>query len=152
MAEYVIERWQQDHRKQKPWIVRKDGELMKYSERDSHPRIFKKRKDAEAHAAADKANEEWRARILTQDQAGVCEWDEAEEAEIEKYVTKLRENPLQWTMNGQHPFVTIARIQHDKDAETLTQSNWTDCEFYHAQKRRVMAARVEAFKRAGEAL
>lgn len=122
---------------------------MKYSERDTLPRTFNTRKQAQEFADTDRQRDEYRARVFEQDRTRQYEWDADENAQIDGLAQKLRENPEQWTWNGPSHFVDMSRMQHVKDAEALESRNWLDCDFYHAEKRRLMAARREAFRRAG---
>ena len=145
---YEIKRDESDHRKVKPWIVLKNGEPMKY-DGCRYAQRFKTRKDAQEKVTQDIEWDAYLVRLHEQDAAGVYEWNAGETEEIEKFTQQLLENPEQWTFNGPARFADIAQHQHWKDAKDLESDAWIDVKRFKAERRRRMAARAEAFKRAG---
>lgn len=149
MSHYEIKRDESDHRKVKPWMVLKDGIQMTWDAGRPYPRRFVTRKDAQAEIDKDIAHDAYLARLYEQDAAGFKEWNAAESKEIDDYAAVLRENAESWTFFGKYTAQNIARQQHKKDAKDLESESWIDPKRVHAEKRRIMAARAEAFKRAG---
>ena len=111
----------------------------------------KTKKECVAQVSVLIALDEYRARVLEQDASGVYVWDTDEEKHIAEYVEALRTNRECWTMNGKMTLQEKARLQQSKDKSVVEgpRSCWTDPDTYFAEKRRTMAARAEAFKRAG---
>lgn len=146
---YSIERDPTDHRTNRCWIVRKDGVALVYTMGSRCPQTFKNRKDAQARIDDDIAHDAYLANLFAQDTATVRTWTPAEQKEIDDYAAILKANEESWTFCGKRTAQIIARQQHEKDAECLLSNSWVDPKRLHAEKRRIMAARTEAFKRAG---
>lgn len=146
---YSIERDLTDHRKTKPWIVLKDGVALTYTMGSHFPETFKNRKEAQVKMQVDIAHDAYLARLFTQDIATVRTWTPAEQKEIEDYAAVLSANEECWTFHGKRTAQFIARHQHETDTKDISHDHWVNPKRFHAEKRRVMAARVEAFKRAG---
>ena len=151
MSTYEIKRDESNRRKVKPWIVLKDGGPLKYTAHNSYYRTFDTRKQAQEAIDEDAAHDAYLARLYEQDAEGFKEWSTEESKEIDAYAEILRANTERWTLGGKLEAQAIARQQHQEDAKALTQQ-WMDTKRTHAEKRRIMAARAEAFKRAGVAL
>lgn len=135
----------------KRWIVTKDGEPVKWSAGDHYPQTHQRKRDAVEYIGKLKVGDAWTALLFAQDATGVYVWTPEEEKQINDYAVVLKVNATRWNFFGQQPAQDIARDQHVKDAEALDKQ-WIDTKRTHAEKRRVMAARVEAFKRAGVVL
>lgn len=145
---YTIERDLTNHRKVKPWIVLKDGVRMP-SPRSGYCTFYFTRKAAQEDIDADVAYDAWLARLYLDDFERVYRWSEDEGKQIDEYAGTLKENRLRWTFAGQFPIRQTAREQHWKSCEDLKRWDWGDATKFHAETRRTMAARLEAFKRAG---
>jgi hypothetical protein len=129
------------------WRVLRDGQPFDSSR---HQFITRKR-DAEKAAAELAAWDEWQAHVYRDDADGSFRWTATELSQIVEYAAKLATNSMGCSFFTQLPLRTIARQQHQKDAEDLLKDDtcWTDAPWVRAEKRRVMAARLEAFRRAG---
>ena len=114
-----------------------------------YPRRFSTRKDAQKEIDKDIAYDAYLARLYEQDAAGFKEWSAEESKEIDDYALVLRANKESWTFSGKFTAQVIAKQQHEKDAKCLESQSWIDPKRVHAEKRRIMAARAEAFRRAG---
>ena len=132
------------------WKVLKNGQEMR-REGAYYPRLFKLKREAEAFCVEDAENDRIKALHAEQDRTGVYVWSEADNQQIEEYAAALIENKERWTMTGKFPIQELGRREHEKDAAVLSgpRESWIDPDRYFAEKRRVMAARREAFKRAG---
>lgn len=106
----------------------------------------------EKFIAADK----YSAQVMEQDRTGVYVWDADEEKQIAEYAEALRVNIEVWTLGigGKMTRQDKARMQHENERKTLEgpKDCWREPDKYFAEIRRRMAARVEAFKRAGAEL
>lgn len=150
-ATYEIKRDETDHRKVKPWIVVKNGEPLKYSPRDSFPKTFRSKRLATIAATKDTEWDSYMEIVLADDASGEYRWTVEELAQIDELVLSLKLNEEKWTFNGKARFVDISRGHQARDAEDSRKTNWTEAH-YPVQLRRRMAARAEAFKRAGVTL
>lgn len=149
MSYYEIKRDETDRRKVKPWIVLKDGMSLKHTAYDVYYRTFDSRKQAQKAIDEDAAYDAYLARLYEQNAAGFREWNAEESKEIDDYAAILKANAESWTFLGKDTAQNIARRQHEKDARDLESDSWIDPKRVHAETRRIMAARAEAFKRAG---
>lgn len=131
----------------KRWIVTKDGEPVKHY-LSEYPTTHQRKKDAVARIEQLQVRDAWTALLFEQDATGVYIWTPEEEKQINEYAAALKVNETRWTFNGPDTLQNIARNQHLQDEDALTKE-WRDTKRTHAEKRRVRAARVEAFKRAG---
>jgi len=148
-ATYEIKRDETDHRKVKPWMVVKDGIPLEWDRGSKgYPMHFPSRKEAQAEIDKDIAWDAYLERLYEQDATGYV-WTADEQRQIDEYAVVLKANGESWTFCGKFTAQVIARHQHQKDADVLKSDSWIDPKRIHAEKRRVMAARVEAFKRAG---
>lgn len=132
------------------WQVLKNGEPVKY-EGAHYARSFKLKRDAAAFCFNDAEYDKIRALHAEQDRTGVYVWSDADDKQIDKYAAALIENKERWKMTGKFPIQELGRREHEKDAAVLSgpRESWIDPDRYFAEKRRVMAARREAFNRAG---
>lgn len=127
------------------WRVLKDGQPADSSQ-------FERRKrDAEKTAGELAAWDEWQAHVYRDDADGLFRWTATELSQIDEYAAALIVNLPRWNFFGRFPLRVIARQQHQKDAEDLLKDDghWIDARWVRAEKRRIMASRVEAFRRAG---
>jgi hypothetical protein len=148
-ATYEIKRDENDHRKVKHWVIIKDGIPLEWDGGSKGcPMHFATRRDAIEQVEKDKSHDAYIARLYEQEAAGFKEWNAAESKEIDDYAAVLLANAESWTFFGKFTAQVIARHQHQKDAEVLLSDSWVDPKRIHAEKRRIMAARAEAFKRA----
>jgi len=145
---YEIRRDETDHRKNKPWIVVKNGEPLKYRQIDSYPKHFSSKRLAKIAADKDAEWDAYMAIVLADDASREYRWTAEEQQQIEDLRLALRLNEEKWTFNGKVRFVELSRIGQRKDVEDSQKTTWTDAN-YPAQLRRRMAARAEAFRRAG---
>lgn len=147
MNQYEIKRDTAGHRKVKPWMVLKNGDP--YESAKGYPMHFRNRREAQEEIDKDIAHDAYLAQLYEQDAAAVRAWTAEQEREIDEYAEVLRVNAESWTFWGKYPAREIARRQHERDARDLASNSWIDPRRIHAEKRRAMAARVEAFRRAG---
>jgi len=146
-AVYEIKRDESDHRKVKPWIVLKNGQPLKYHERDSFPRHYSSKRLAQLAADKDAEWDAYAGVVLADDAGRKYHWTPEELEQIASLTLSLKLNEEKWTFNGKARFVDISRGHQAKD-EDSQKADWTNA-LYPAQLRRRMAARAEAFKRAG---
>lgn len=127
------------------WSVLKGGQVV-----EGHY-CHKRKRDAIAAIEDLIAYDKWLEKLLAEDRAGTYTWSEDEEKQINEFAELLKANEERWTFCGKFPIQKLARDRHKKDAEDLTtdKSNWVEPDRFFAETRRRMAARVEAFKRAG---
>src|SRR5262249_40401237 len=133
----------------KLWMVLKDGQPYAREGSKGYYMRFNTRKSAQEEIDKDVAWDAYLARLYEQDRSGVYVWTVEEELELDAYAAVLKANELRWTFFGKFPIQVVARQQHERDAKNLQSDSWADAKRVHAEKRRVMAARVEAFRRAG---
>jgi len=148
---YSIERVQEE--KRVGWYVVEGGRRLHYSgkaaDRSYCPTQYKTRKSALERIEELRKYDARLELIFAQDFSRAYVWTEEEQKQIQDYAAQLKDNRLRWTFHGQFPLQQIAREQHWKDVEVLRRRDWTDPALFHAEKRRVMAARLEAFRQAG---
>lgn len=132
------------------WKVLKNGQDTK-REGTSYARSFKLKREAEAFCIQDAESDRINALHAEQDRTGLYIWSDPDNQQIDEYAIALRENKLRWTMTGQFQLQDIGRREQEKDAAVLTgpRERWLNPDRLFAEKRRIMAARCEAFKRAG---
>jgi hypothetical protein len=148
MPTYTIERDLNDHRKVKPWLVLKDGVVMNHHN-CLYVEKFSTRKDAQKRIDDDIAGDAYLVRLHEQDTAAVRTWTPEEKKEISDFAVILTANEERFTFHGKLSIQAISRGRHVKDAKDLATNHWIDPKRLHAELRRNMAARVEAFKCAG---
>ena len=147
-AVYEIKRDESDRRKVKPWMVLKNGEPLKHSPHNHYHQNFSSKRLAQIAADKDAEWDAYAGVVATDDASGEYHWTPEELEQIASLTLSLKLNEEKWTFNGKARFVDISRGHQAKDAEDSQKTNWTNA-LYPAQLRRQMAARVEAFRRAG---
>jgi hypothetical protein len=159
---YAIERYQGEKDRKPVWYITGDGKRLDYdgkpqvawSGRLWYPKAYRTRKDAAERIAQWERFDIWLAKMFEQDFNRVYEWDADEEKQIEAYAVELRANALRYSFaaGGRTSVQDLGRRQHRIDADMLRRRDWLDAGRLHVEKRRTMAARIEAFKRAGVTL
>lgn len=151
-AAFTVAENTKERRRRKSWVVvDAEGRALDYEgkiDRHGFAAAYDTRRDAVEHAAKFTGWAERRERIMREDWAGIA-WTPEEQQQIEEYAVVLRANETHWTFYGEETCRESAARQHASDARDLESTNWTDCEYFHAEKRRVRAARAEAWRRAG---
>jgi hypothetical protein len=134
----------------KRWAVLKDGDTVKM-DGCAYGATYQTKREALAEIPKFMAGDEWRERLFEDDRTGVYHWTVDDTKQINDYAEVLRANELRWTFGGEFTAQVIARQQHAKDAEDIAKpdSYWIDAARVRAEKRRIRAARVEAWRRAG---
>lgn len=151
---YTVTENPNEQRRRKSWVVvDAEGQALDYEgkiDRHGFYASYDTRKAATEYAAKFTAWAERRERIMREDRAGIT-WTPEEEKQIEEYAAVLRANETHWTLYGKETRREFAVRLHQEDARDIasTNTNWIDCEYFRAEKRRVRAARTEAWRRAG---
>lgn len=132
------------------WSILRDGQPI-IGENGIARHKYSRKRDALEEIPLIVAAVEYEALCGAQDAAGVFVWTTNEEEQIADYVKALKVNATRWYMSGQMTLQEAGRVQHAKEQEVLDgpRENWLNPDRYFREKRRTMAARIEAYKRAG---
>lgn len=95
------------------WRVLRDGQVI------PDEQYHNRRRDAVAAIERIRREDDWREKILAEDQARAWLWTENESRQIDELAAQLKINGPCFTFWGERPHRVVAAQQQERDAEDL---------------------------------